>query len=349
MDDHFHPFSGLDKFLQQQRRWQEQMQDVLEPYRRLQEQVRSFIEPERQRLEELRRSVAPQLEDIKNSFGLNPELQSELKTAFGISERAREELAKFQNPFKELQDQLRQYIAPEARLREIAATFEPERKLAEQFQKLFDVGQFPVVKETQKQLEALRGALYEGVDLDTIRVHASGAIGVGAEAISPDELADSLGALTETLADAPNPLEYLKRLTCFLHSATPAVAKFIFWCVVSYYLSVLANLTTPLHQEWWKQLAGGNRKQATVEIRNSAREIYDPQQLRHHRFVTAKRLRVHEANASKSRVIGELPLGKIVKLIQREQYFSLIEYFDSDNEKLCQGWVANSYLSRFSE
>ena len=86
---------------------------------------------------------------------------------------------------------------------------------------------------------------------------------------------------------------------------------------------------------------------AKSEIRETAREKFAPGELRQHRFVTAKTLTVRHSARQRSPVVSTLKFGKMIKLLKKEDSWSLIEYFDDDSEAIGQGWVLSAYLTKF--
>ena len=116
-----------------------------------------------------------------------------------------------------------------------------------------------------------------------------------------------------------------------------------------YFLAIIANLTTPIYEEWWKEYADYDQREAKKEIIREAHDLYSTEELFEYRFVYASILNVRESSSTKSKIIGDLHLGKAVKLIKKVKSWSFIEYQDSMTSEVKKGWVFSRYLRKFEK
>lgn len=122
------------------------------------------------------------------------------------------------------------------------------------------------------------------------------------------------------------------------------ISYFIFLKILEYAIGILVNVTTPYWQEKWQGIEPETPKK---QIISTASEHLTPVILANHRFVDVKTVLYVRADAGKKfEVIDTLKRGKIVKLLAKEKAWSLIEYYDSDSEKMIQGWVFSRYLHK---
>jgi uncharacterized protein YgiM (DUF1202 family) len=68
----------------------------------------------------------------------------------------------------------------------------------------------------------------------------------------------------------------------------------------------------------------------------------------HYRFVSARSLTVRSNNSTRSKYVGKLYFGYLVRIIQKKKSWSLIEYRDKEGNIITQGWVFTRYIKRFN-
>ncbi|WP_319380060.1 SH3 domain-containing protein [Thiomicrorhabdus sp.] len=122
---------------------------------------------------------------------------------------------------------------------------------------------------------------------------------------------------------------------------------FVMLRLLEYAMGIFVNVTTPYWQEKWQ---GIEQETPKKQIIATASEHLSPVILVHHRFVDVKTVLYVRADAGKKfEVIDTLKRGKIVKLVDKQKAWSLIEYYDSSSEKMIQGWVFSRYLSKLEQ
>lgn len=303
----------------------------------LREQWEKTVNSQLPRVAELQRFAA-ETQQVQEQF--HRLLQPRLKQAF---EGLRRQSTQWEKLAGNLADR-------QLRLQHTFATaFEPQRRLAEQLQKLSQSEQFSRILEAQKQWEGLARTYLSTLDPDAVRVSSAGDIAFGNDNLGSEEVSANLESLTNELATASTPLDYLLRLSSYLSSLRTPLAQVVLLLVLPYVLSVIANLTTPVYEEWWREVADLSRKEMIAEVSKSGLEAYDLSQLQGYRFVTANQLRVRGAASGQSKIIAHLPKGKVVRIIEARRHWSMVEYFDHKRGRLQTGWVATSYLAMFEK
>ena len=172
-------------------------------------------------------------------------------------------------------------------------------------------------------------------ELDQLRVNG--------EPIAASEIAPALKeyAAAETRETA------LAVLLVWLAKSKPAVRVLLLYFLLPYVISIVANLTTPMYEEWWKKVRESTPREAKKEIVAVARAAYLPQDLRDFRFVRSKKLAVRSSPRMKGPQTDLLELGKTVRLLNEQRAWAFVEYATVGTEELKQGWVLARYLSPF--
>jgi len=86
-------------------------------------------------------------------------------------------------------------------------------------------------------------------------------------------------------------------------------------------------------------------KKAVQELARTA--VSTPQLLADYRYVSASLLIVRQNPRARSPEVGRLPFGSAVKLIKKENDFTLIRWTDNESGAEVQGWVFSRYLGKF--
>ena len=69
---------------------------------------------------------------------------------------------------------------------------------------------------------------------------------------------------------------------------------------------------------------------------------------RNYRFVSAETLNVRSNNSTKSRLVGKLYFGQMVRILQKKKNWTLIEYYGKDEDQIIiKGWTFTRYIKRF--
>ncbi|QVM88603.1 SH3 domain-containing protein [Pseudomonas lalucatii] len=179
--------------------------------------------------------------------------------------------------------------------------------------------------------------------MDSISINKGGALSIAGEVVDVEQIENTVAEIS---GDYSSPEEFFNAFFKLLEKLGNATRIAVIYLVFPYFLSIVANLTTPLYEEWWKEYAGGDHRAAKKIVRE-ANEVYRPEELNGYRFVYATILHVRSSGSISSEIIDKLYLGKTVKIIERVKRWSHVEYQDSDSGEPKQGWVFSRYLEKF--
>ncbi|WP_421346101.1 SH3 domain-containing protein [Aeromonas veronii] len=298
----------------------ERLDEVLKPYRALHEQIDQILEPQRRLQEQIDKFLEPQL-------------------------RFQKQMEKYFEPHRKLQDQMQRYLEPHRRLQEqLDKYLQPQRQLQVQIDKYLEPYRL-FEDQVSKHLKSLNRYLSDPM-MDNISINKDGAILIAGEVVDVEQVENTVA---EIAGDYSSPEEFFNTFFKLLEKLGNAARIAVIYLVFPYFLSIVANLTTPIYEEWWKEYSGGDRRVAKNEIIREANEAYRPEELNGYRFVYVTILHVRSAGSINSDIIDELYLGKTVKIIEKVKRWSHIEYQDSDSGELKQGWVFSRYLETFRD
>ena len=226
---------------------------------------------------------------------------------------------------------MKKYLEPHRRLQEtLEKHLKPQRLLQEQI---------------SKYLLPLNRYLSDPM-MSSVSINSDGTAFVGGEVVNVENVSESVEVIS---ADYDSHVDFISHFFEWLERLSDSVRVIVIYLILPYLLAIVANLTTPIYEEWWKEYSGLDPRVAKKEIVREADETYRPEDLRGYRFVYATSLHVRESGSKKADIIDDLPLGKTVKVIDKSKHWSFIEYQDSDTGELKQGWVFSRYLKRFSK
>jgi len=304
----------IQKTLEQQRRWQDSIEKVLEPHRIMQQQIDKLLEPQRRWQEYVDKLLEPQRawqKQIDKILEPQRQLQEWIDRLLEPQKMWQEHLDKFLEPQRRLQEQINNLIAPEHTWRKIL----------------------------EKYLS----------NLESIKVDSSGAISIGTESFTASEVSKELNALSQELSIARTFKEFFDRLFAYLVLIGRPLAHILLAILVPYIVAIIANVTTPIYEDWWSEYFGKTKQEITESIREEALATYDIEQLRGHRFVVARSLRVRSGPSTNDEIIGKLNMGKVVRLLEKEKSWFLVEYYSEKEDRICKGWVFSRYLAKFTK
>lgn len=306
--------SSIEKILEQQQRWQEQIDKMLKPQLLWQNQLEKLVESQRKWQEQIDQILEPQ-------------------------RLLQQQIEKILEPHRKIQEYLDRILEPQKLWQHrINLLLEPQRRWQEQIKNLI---------EPERQWQGLVEKYFSNFNPNDINIDPSGTVTIGDNAFSSDELTAELDLLSQDLSTAGSFQDYLSRLSIFLERLRPPLARILVLILLPYVIAIFADLTTPVYENWWQNLSGKTKQESAKGIREEALTSYDSEQLSEHRFVLASRLRVRASGSSESEIIDELPLGKVVKILEREKSWVFVEYYDDDEGALRQGWVFGRYLAKF--
>jgi hypothetical protein len=210
------------------------------------------------------------------------------------------------------------------------------------------MGRLSEINRPFAELDAVRRfqQLLDDSLLSQVSFAEDGAITVNGYAIDASTTADDIRAMEDI---AQHGVSALSAIVNALQSLAPYVRAVVLYVLLPYLISIIANINTPMHEEWWKSVRGQNNREATKEVKANSAIAYSPDDLRQFRFIKRPEISVRLTRSIQSPKLDELYFGKVVRLLKRERDWSFIEYVDTDTTELRQGWVLSRYLSRFDQ
>jgi len=249
------------------------------------------------------------------------------------------------NPHRRWQEQIERILEPQRRLQvQMEKYLEPQRRIQEQMSKYLEPQRL-IQDQINRYLNPLNEYLSSPL-MDSIVVGNDGAITVSEEKVDIREINEGVERLSK---DYSSTQEFLEQLFSLLEKLSNGARIVVIYLVLPYFLAIIANLTTPIYEEWWKEYADYDQREVKKEIIREAYGLYSTEELFEYRFVYASILNVRESSSTKSKIIGELHLGKAVKLIKKSKSWSFIEYQDSMTSEVKKGWVFSRYLRKFEK
>lgn len=177
-----------------------------------------------------------------------------------------------------------------------------------------------------------------------IEINSEGMLSFGGEAVSSSQVEDGIKNLAVVGSETGDHPDQLSKVWNKLGSGVQWV---ILYLIVPFYISMLSSVLTPLHVTWWQDYIASNPRAAQKEIIAEATTLFNRDDLTSHRFVKATTLNVRSEGSMHAEIIGSLPPGKTVKLIEKQKSWALVEYLDPDTGELQRGWVYSRYLQKF--
>lgn len=306
-------------------------------------------------------------DQIKRMLGPQIHFQNQIQN---ILDAQRFDLSKYAEPYGNLAAQFERQLFPLVDLKRqmeqitrpsyamdasIRNIVEPQLRLQEQIDKLLgpQVRKFEHLKSalsperfTFGDIERLLNPLSQFVDeLASAEMHLSetGSLFVDGQEVTLEEIDKA----AEKIQNAESDAEFVQQLLDALYGLAAPVRLALGRLILPFFLAIIANMTTPIFEDWWQEYSNLEPRVAKKEIVREARKQYSPDELVGYRFVYATLLHVREVGRKDSEIIDTLPLGKVVKLLKREQSWSFIEYEGAEGGETLQGWVFSRYLMKF--
>ncbi len=324
----------MNKILEPHRAWQEKIGKLLEPQRQFQEQMDKLLEPQRRIQEQMNKYLEPQ-----------QKLQEQMQKYLEPQRLLQEQMKKYLEPQKRLQEQMERYLEPQRRLQvQMEKYLEPQRRLQKQMQKYLEPQRL-IQDQISKYIQPLNEYLSDPL-MERVLVNSGGSVSVADDVIDVESLTKSIESFT---GDYSSTDEFLHGFFQWLEKLSHATRVAVIYLILPYFLAIIANLTTPIYEEWWREYVDIDHRTAKKEIIREANDFYSQDDLKGYRFVYATTLHVRKLGNMNSEIIDELYFGKTVSVRKKLKRWSYIEYHDEDTGELKQGWVFSRYLHKFNK
>lgn len=146
------------------------------------------------------------------------------------------------------------------------------------------MGRLTEINRPFDELDAVRRfqQLLDDSLLSQVSFAEDGTIAVNGCAIDASTAANDI----ETVGDiAQHGLSALNAIVNALQALAPYVRAVVLYFLLPYLISIIANINTPMHEEWWKSMRGQTIREATKDVKANAAITYSPDDLRQFRFI----------------------------------------------------------------
>lgn len=298
----------------------ERMDKILKPHREWQEQINKLLEPQLKFQAQMEKLLEPQ-------------------------RRLQEQMNKYLEPHRKLQEQMQRYLEPQRQIQEHMRKYlEPQKRLQEQMERYLEPQRL-LQDQIIKYIQPLNNYLSDPL-MSSVLISNEGLLSVSDEVFDVESVTESLENIS---GDYSSTEEFLDSFFQWFEKLGSAARVVVLYFVLPYFLAIFANLTTPIYEEWWSEYADMDHRAAKKEIILEANELYSPEYLKNYRFVYATTLHVRRFGNMSSEIIDELYLGKAVRVLEKSNRWSFIEYQDIDSGDIKQGWVFTRYLHKFNK
>ncbi|HGS5738735.1 SH3 domain-containing protein [Vibrio parahaemolyticus] len=255
------------------------------------------------------------------------------------------QISRLTEPFRAQQAQISRLIEPfQAQQAQISRLTEQFRAQQVQIARLMEP-----FRAQQAQIDKLLKPIGEHLlngNFNSIELNQDGSLSFEGSTVEIDTLNSCINEIT---IESETTNFTLSNFIKWFYSLNDGLKVIVAGLLLPYCMSIFANLTTPIYEDWWQEITTTDQRSAKREVTKEANKLYLPTELNEFRFVIASVLHVRESGNRKSEIIGELYLGKTVKVISKLKRWTLVEYFDESSKEIKQGWVFSRYLEKFSK
>lgn len=328
----------MNKWLDSYSRFYEQIERTLESHRQLYERMERWMQPHLELQQQIDRLLEPQrrLYDLAEKW-LEPQ------------RRLQEQIEKLVHPQLEWRSQIEEWLEPHRRMEEqLASALNANRQWEELIRPAWSIGQeLEKIFTPQIEISRLFESVLGGLTADDVVIDASGEISVSGDSVGISELTEVLQQVSSAISRIPSPAEFLRFVLQILSRAKRPIASIILILVLPFLLNVAANLSTSYFQGLLSEHSHKPRRERIKLFQNEASNNFDLSLLSSYRFTTADVLNVRGHESTKSRIIGRLYFGQVVRLVTKGRKWSYVEYINEDTGSEVRGWVFSRYLRKF--
>jgi len=328
--------------------WKEEANKFLYPEQQLLDQLNKLLLRERQMLGEIDRMVKePRQQMLVEIDRIMEEPRRQmLKEIDRMVEEPRRKMLEeidriVKEPRRQLLEQIKRIIdSPRAWQGEVTALLEQRRHFQKQIEMLF---------QPDFRWKELLGTYLTNLAPQNIVVDSSGALVINGVSFDSSDVASELVLLDHELETRATFSQLIIHLFAYLHKLRKPVADFLRVAIISYIISVFANLTTPIYEQMLAKYSDSGKRDTAKRIKKDALKIYSIDQLKSYKFVIATKLHVRMSGSTKSKIVDTLPFGKVVKVLKKNKKWVSIEYVSEDAGVVQRGWVFARYLTKFKK
>ncbi len=213
------------------------------------------------------------------------------------------------------------------------------------------------IVETMVGLQNSLKEQFENIDLKNIKVNENGTINYLDETV---EFKDTVDEIKLCINSEINWEEKIVKILQSIKLKHPVIVfiiiSFILYPFYSYYVDCTKAIIIAKVQEVQdKNKISADKNKIIKDMRNevslqlnanSSESVKLKAYLNQYRFVKAERLNVRISNSTNTKVLATLEFGQVVRVLDKNKEWVLIEYNDNRNIYI-KGWVFSKYISKF--
>jgi hypothetical protein len=171
-------------------------------------------------------------------------------------------------------------------------------------------------------------------------------ITIGDESVSSLEVEEAVQNFFSSIGESYFFETFLERFRNLKDSVKPIAFSILISIIIPYFVNLSSDITYNLIKKDIQPHIDSASPRSSSEVKRSIKNIpneIDLRNLEGFRIITGDKVRIREQPSTKSRVIRELNRGKIVKTLEKNRNWTLIEVDFNDSDEIIQGWVFTRY------
>ncbi len=182
-----------------------------------------------------------------------------------------------------------------------------------------------------------------------IQITEDGTISIGLNSIDQQKLQEfAIEVLEKSFNGISSQIEsQLENVIKEINSLKdPFLQKVMIWLIYPIIVGLVLSVVTPITDFYIKRELNSGEKRAVVKkVKQSiVSNIANKSVLTTFRIVSANTLNVRQSGSRKSEIIGQLHIGYIVEVLNKERKWSLVIWHDKNTNTSIQGWVFSRYI-----
>ena len=164
------------------------------------------------------------------------------------------------------------------------------------------------------------------------------------------ELKQAVNSITLAVTKEESIQKVVERIVNTIQAQHEPKVQLMLWVIFCKVIDWLISGAIGAAMGYYTPVILGESPQAAKKaiLENARTVVGSTQILADYRYVSAKILIVRQNPKARSREIGHLSIGKVVKLLKKENDFALVMWNDEESDAEIQGWVFSRYLGKFN-
>lgn len=183
-------------------------------------------------------------------------------------------------------------------------------------------------------------------EFDNVHIQSDGSVIIDGEVVTAPEMQDAIAELLD------QPESFLRDMSAHLAGLRKPLRVIVSWflknvlavfsIVLTLYLDNRAGNQVSELQRLLLQDGGRTRQEFQDAVKEMAKRRRDLSELR----IVTNPVNVKAQRSTKARTTNRLPLGTLVRFLEKHREWVLIEYESPDTKSITKGWVYSKHLKR---